>query len=286
MRDERRKPKGITVSSSTGYVLGQSERAARRLVIQDQHFAIPSELLLDELVLLPADRVVELGCGPGSLTHRIMKRLGAGGVVVGVDSSAGLLDQASKFVAGVGAGRFEPVLADISQTGPWLDGATVLLGRAVLHHVPMAEYLLGRVRPLLQTGTRLGFIEPDFRSPLARLAYLEATSQPELAPLRVWATAINQLYLARRISPDVGATLGQALELAGYRNVHSSWMQCSTDDLVIDNMGMFYDEVCDTLDALGILSRAEVTEQQRLLRKLSVNSLPSVWGVYRVTAQV
>jgi SAM-dependent methyltransferase len=269
-----------------GYVLGQSERAARRLEIQDRHFGPTSELLLDELVVQPADRVVELGCGPGALSLRILKRLGTGGVVVGVDSSQGLLDQASRFLAGQSKGRFEAVMADVSQPGKWLEGADVLLGRAVLHHVPMAEYLLGRVRPLLKMGTRVGFIEPDFRSPLAHLAFLEATTRPDLAPLRVWATHINELYLVRRISPDVGATLGRTLELAGYRNVRSTWTACATDDLVIENMVMFYDEVRDTLQSYGISTIREVEEQQRLLRALKVDSLPPVWGLFRVTAQI
>src|SRR5580698_3736909 len=129
------------MSDSTGYVLGQSERAARRLEIQDRHFAATSELLHDEIAVRPTDRVVELGCGPGGLSKRILKRLGAGGIVVGVDSSQGLLDQAARSMAGQNGGRFEPVLADISKPGKWLEGADVLLGRAVLHHVPMAEYL-------------------------------------------------------------------------------------------------------------------------------------------------
>ena len=50
-------------------------------------------------------------------------------------------------------------------------------GRAILHHVPMAEVFVGRLRTSLQPGTRIGFIEPDFRSPLARVAYLEATGR-------------------------------------------------------------------------------------------------------------
>lgn len=78
-----------------GYVLGQSERAARRLAIQDAHFGDVSERLLDDLALRPNDRVVELGCGPGGLSRRILRRLGAGGVLVGVDASEGLLSQAS-----------------------------------------------------------------------------------------------------------------------------------------------------------------------------------------------
>ena len=55
-----------------GYVLGQSAQAAHRLSIQDAHFADVSERLLDDLGLRPNDRVVELGCGPGGFSRRIL----------------------------------------------------------------------------------------------------------------------------------------------------------------------------------------------------------------------
>src|ERR1700676_5038565 len=106
-----------------GYILGQSERAARRLEIQDAHFGELSERLLDDLGLRPQDRVVELGCGPGGFSRRLLRRLGAGGVLVGVDSSEGLLAQAKSSLANAGPARFEPVLADIAQLGRWLEGA-------------------------------------------------------------------------------------------------------------------------------------------------------------------
>src|SRR6266487_1977328 len=113
------------MTEAQGYVLGQSERAARRLEIQDGQFAEPSERLLDELALRPHDRVVELGCGPGGFSRRVLRRLGAGGVLVGVDSSDGLLTQARDALAGLGPARFEPVLADVSKLGTWLEGANV-----------------------------------------------------------------------------------------------------------------------------------------------------------------
>src|SRR5437660_10539638 len=133
------------MTEAQGYVLGESERAARRLAIQDAHFAEVSERLLDDLALRPHDRVVELGCGPGGFSRRILRRLGAGGVLVAVDSSEGLLVQARSALANMGPARFEAVLADISQLGTWLDGADVVVGRVVLHHVPMAEFMLGRL---------------------------------------------------------------------------------------------------------------------------------------------
>jgi ubiquinone/menaquinone biosynthesis C-methylase UbiE len=273
------------MTQGQGYVLGQSAEAARRLEIQDAHFADASERLLDELALRPQDRVVELGCGPGGFSRRVLRRLGAGGVLVGVDSAEGLLAQARAALAGLGPARFEPVSADIAGLGKWLEGADVVVARTVLHHVPMVEFMLGRLRTVLRPGTRLGFLEPDFRTLLARLAHLEATGRPELAPLRVWATAINELYLARRLSPDVGATLGRALKVAGYREVRTEWSEGRSDAMMLENMQMFYDEVRDRLQALGILTAEEIAQQLRLLRALPADNLPAVWGIHQVVCE-
>jgi SAM-dependent methyltransferase len=273
------------MNDERSYVLGHSEAAARRLEVQDRHLAEVSERLLDELGLRPSDRVVELGCGPGTFSRRILRRLGAGGVLVGVDATEGLLAQARAALSGAGPARFEPVIADIAGLGPWLDGADVVVGRAVLHHVPMVEILLGRLRAAVRPGIRVGFLEPDFRAPLARLAYLEAAGRPELEPLRVWAVAINQLYLARRLSPAVGATLAHALECAGYQNVRSTWEECRSDQAMIENMLMFYNEVRDRLMSLGIMSAEDVARQQRLLRAARAESLPPAWATFNVACQ-
>jgi ubiquinone/menaquinone biosynthesis C-methylase UbiE len=275
----------MVVDGERDYVLGQSEAAARRLGVQDAHFAEASERLLDELSLRPDDRVVEFGCGPGAFSRRILRRLGDGGVLVGVDSTEGLLTQATAALAGTGPARFEPVKADVSELGPWLEGANVVVGRAVLHHVPMAEFLLGRLRAALRPGTRVGFLEPDFRAPLARLAYLEAKGRSGLEPLRAWATAINELYLARRLSPAAGATLDRALEGAGYRQVRMGWEECRSDQSMVENMLMFYDEVRDRLTSLGIMTAEEIARQQALLRAAQAESLPPAWATFRVACE-
>ena len=205
------------MAETEGYVLGQSVSAARRLEIQDAHFAEASERSAGRAGLAAARSRRRAGLRPRQLQPAHPPRLGPGGVLVGVDCTEGLLNQARSRLAEVGPARFEPVLGDIAQLGPWLEGADVVVGRTVLHHVPMVELVLGRLRAMLRPGIRVGFLEPDFRTLLARLAWLQATGRPELAPLGVWATAINALYLAGRISPDVGATLARALEIAGYQ---------------------------------------------------------------------
>jgi hypothetical protein len=199
-----------------------------------------------------------------------------------VDSSADLLARAKASLEALGLAQFEEVCANLAELGPWFKEARVVVGRAVLHHVPLAELLLGKLRTRLEPGTRVGFIEPDFRSPLGRLGWLEATGHSEVAALTAWANAINQLYLARRISPDVGASLARTLELAGYRNVHSEWAPCPASATTLENMSMFYDEVRDRLVELSIMTPAEVDRQKALLASLRPASLPPAWGTYRV----
>ena len=58
--------------------------------------------LLDDLALQPNWRVVELGCGPGAFSRRVLRRLAQGGVLIGVDSSSDLLGQAARALASAG----------------------------------------------------------------------------------------------------------------------------------------------------------------------------------------
>lgn len=274
------------MSASKEYVLGQSTAAARRLAIQDAQFAEASERLLDEIGLRPDDRVVELGSGPGSFSRRILRRLGEGGVLVGVDFSAGLLEQARQNLKGAGAARFEPVLADVSKPGAWLDGADVVVARTVLHHLPMAEAFLGRLYKSLRPGTRVGFIEPEFRALLGRFAVLEASGRPELAVLRLWAEGISRFYQANGLSPVVGATMAWALDATGFRNVRASTIESPTDATLIENLLLYYDEIREKYETLGIMTAAEIAQHQEQLRALPAGTLPAIWGIHRVTAEV
>ncbi|HEV3022744.1 MAG TPA: methyltransferase domain-containing protein [Pirellulales bacterium] len=267
------------------YALGTSASAARRLEIQDGQFAAISERLLDALNIRPADRVVELGCGAGSFTRRILRRLGPQGTLLGVDYSQGLLDQASKNLVGEGPARFELVLSDIRDVGTLVAGADVLLERTVLHHLTVPEALLGHLRRVLKPGARLGFIEPEFRALIARLAALESQGRAELAPLRRWAEGISRYYQACSLAPSIGATLGRSLEAAGYDQVRSVWSECATDAAAIENMLLYYNEVREKYVQLGIMTAEEIDRDQRHLASLSTDDLPAVWGMYCVTCQ-
>ena len=74
--------------------------------------------------------------------------------------------------------------------------------------------------------------------------------------------------------------------MAGYRRVRAGWSECRSDALMVENMLMFYDEVRDRLQALGILTGEEVEQQQRALRALAAEGLPAAWGIHRVACEV
>ena len=264
------------------YVLGQNERAARRLEIQDKHFGEASENLLDDLAIQPTDRVVELGCGAGSLTRRVLARLGAGGVVVAVDTTSGLLDQATAALSGKGPGRFEPVSADVTSLGTWLDGANVVLGRAVLHHIPMAELFVGRLRARLRPGTRVGFIEPDFRSPLDGLP---TWKRPDTRNSRASSvgTMMNQLYLSRRISPAVGAPWDERWKPRDF-GACDQVVWSATDAPVIENMVIFTTRCATRYNRSAFRPLPKSMSRCDCSRSFP-EKLPAVWGAFRVVGE-
>jgi ubiquinone/menaquinone biosynthesis C-methylase UbiE len=267
------------------YVLGKGMAAARRLEVQDQQFAPASEKLLDELAIQPADCVVELGIGAGGLARRAMRRLGKGGRLIGVDRTPGLLEYATEHLREAGPATFEPLLADATEAGPWLREADVVIARSFLHHVPLAETFLGRLYDRLGPGTRVGFVEPEFRAQMGNLARSEV-ERPELWPLRRWAEDISRFYMANGISPSIGATLGWAMEATGFRDVREHRLVTPTEASVIENFLMYYDEVRDSYVEAGLTTSDEIDRLQAQLRALSPEGLPPVWGVYCVTAKV
>lgn len=267
------------------YVLGKGTDAARRLEVQDRQFGPASELLLDELAIQPADCVVELGIGAGGLARRVMRRLGAGGRLIGVERTSEMLEYSSKHLQSAGSALFEPVLDDATAIGPWLREADVVIARAFLHHVPMAETFLGRLFDGLRPGTRIGFVEPEFRGQMGLLARREA-ERPELWPLRTWAEDISRFYMVHGLSPCIGATLRWAMEASGFREVREHRLVTPTDASVIENFLLYYDEVRHPYVEAGLTTDEEIDRLQARMRELPLEGLPPVWGVYCVSALV
>ena len=92
-----------------------AEQAPTWLELEDQQEEVlgpPGELAMDRLELVPGQRVIDLGCGPGRTTLELAARVGPAGEVAGVDISAEMLARGRERAARLGAGNVEFVHAD------------------------------------------------------------------------------------------------------------------------------------------------------------------------------
>jgi trans-aconitate 2-methyltransferase len=105
--------------------------------------------VLDRLVLRGDEVVLDLGCGAGQVTERLVALVPAGRVV-GVDASVAMLDAAR---ARLGS-QVELVLADL-RTFTYPQQADVVFSTAALHWVPDHPALWRRVHAMLRPGGRL-----------------------------------------------------------------------------------------------------------------------------------
>ena len=116
--------------------------------------------------LAPGMRVLDLAVGTGALARAALDRLGAGGRVVGVDPSRGMLSEARK-TPGI-----EPVRG-VAELLPFPDATFDFLSIGyALRHVASLEATFAECHRVLRPGGRLVALE--FTRPLTRAGYLVA----------------------------------------------------------------------------------------------------------------
>jgi SAM-dependent methyltransferase len=124
------------------YTFGTGSLAAERLHVLARVFEPTMAALLDAAGARRADRVVDLGCGPGSSTGSLVRLVDAG-QVTGLDGSAAFLAEA---VTRLPAARF--VNADV--TAPWpVEPPDLAYARFLLAHLPTPTTAVGRWRAQL-----------------------------------------------------------------------------------------------------------------------------------------
>jgi ubiquinone/menaquinone biosynthesis C-methylase UbiE len=115
-----------------------------------------AELLLEELELAPGEAVLDVACGPGSVSRLAARRVGAAGRVTGVDLSAAMLEMARGKPALEDAAPIEYHEAPADRL-PVRDGAyDVAVCQQGLQFFPDRPAALAEMRRALRPGGRLG----------------------------------------------------------------------------------------------------------------------------------
>lgn len=105
--------------------------------------------LIDTLDPQPGETILDLGCGEGTLTAEIARRVLPGGHVVGADASSSMIDAAQTHLAPNLAFRVVPA-EQIDESGVY----DAVYSNAVLHWIQDQEGVAARVHRALKPGGR------------------------------------------------------------------------------------------------------------------------------------
>jgi ubiquinone/menaquinone biosynthesis C-methylase UbiE len=128
---------------------------------------------LEEVAVQTGEKVLEVAVGPGATFVEILRRVGPGGTVTGVDLSPQMLDQTRRRALRAGWREVDVKDADARQL-PFADETfDVLYNSYMLDLIPLGEMpvVLGEYLRVLKPGGRLALVNFSKRIPGLRTLY-------------------------------------------------------------------------------------------------------------------
>ena len=147
------------------YVLATGAEAEYRLKIVNKVHGEDSVIFLYKAGMQKGERVADIGCGVGMVARYIAASVGDTGEVVGVDVSAGQIEQARKLFEGVPRNNARFVVASAYETELPSDSFDRVYSRFLLMHVARPMDVLLEMKRILKPGGVLAIEDGDFASP-------------------------------------------------------------------------------------------------------------------------
>jgi ubiquinone/menaquinone biosynthesis C-methylase UbiE len=166
--------------------------------------------VIDWILPLPGQRILDLACGPGTLTYPLAKSVSPGGEVVGIDLATRMIELAQRDAPAGLPVRFELMdMEDLRFPDHSFDAAVSGHG---LQFVPDLGRALAETRRVLRPGARMAASVPvDPLQPSEAQAILERSVGGALPP----APKARDQFATRRIVEDAGA-FASAARQAGF----------------------------------------------------------------------
>ncbi len=199
------------------YTHGHHESVLRshkwRTVDNSAAYLVPS--------LTAGAHVLDVGCGPGTITVDIARRV-APGRVVGLDASAAVIEDARSQVAGVDNVEFRT--GDVYALDVPDAAFDVVHAHQVLQHLADPVKALREMKRVCKPGGVVAARDGDYEA---------FTWYPEEPALDAWLALYRQIARANQGEPDAGRYLLAWAHAAGFEDVQpgaSVWCFATPDD--------------------------------------------------------
>lgn len=240
----------VSSAPAERYTHGHHESVLRshtwRTVENSAAYLIPS--------IRPGLSVLDVGCGPGTITVDLARRV-APGRVVGLDASADVIGKARDLAALEGVTNVEFVVGDAYATGFDGDSFDIVHTHQTLQHVADPVAVLRELRRVVKPGGVVAARDVD---------YAGTVLHPLTPGLELWASLYQLVHRSNGGEPDAGRRLKQWAREAGFAEVESlASVWCFASDADREWWGgMWQARVLESAFAGDALGKGLATQQQ------------------------
>ena len=173
--------------------------------------------------LRPGDRLLDVGCGPGTLTVDLARRV-APGTVVGIDVAASVVAEATEHAVQAGVDNVTFAVGDVRDAGFEAGSFDVVHAHQVLQHLRDPVGTLATMAQLARPGGIVAVRDGD---------YAGFVWSPAVPGLDRWRAVYSAVARRNGAEPDAGRHLPAWARAAGLSDVtygSSTWTFATADD--------------------------------------------------------
>ena len=259
-------------SKGSSYIIQGGHQGADRLKVLTDATWRTTEPFLHEAGLRSGVHCLDLGCGSGEITKRMVPLVGANGKVAGVDFDQKIIEIARAEAAAKGLGisfQTSNIESEDLSGGPY----DFVFARFFLSHLKKPEAAIEKIKNVLRPGGSLAVEDVDFHGHFCH---------PDSHAFERYVELYARTGIQNGVDPYIGPRLPELLEGGGFKEVKLNVVLPTFKDGEGKTMALLtLSAIQEAVVAKGLADRVEV---QNLLTELAqfTNDARSIMSLARI----